>query len=75
MLVTTTWQQITTGTGVLIQKNGAQGVSLSYHTTTPTNQPNFGVTVPEAQVFPAIAGKNIYVRTQSGTSNISIEAL
>jgi len=74
MQLTTTWQLIATDTGALIQKHGDKPISIAYHTTTPTDQDNFGINHNNSMVLPAVSGKNIYGRTTSGVASISVEA-
>lgn len=73
MQITDTWQVIATASGALVQKHGSQPISIAYHATAPVDN-SFGLNHNQPLVLPAVAGKNIYAKTVSGTVEISVEA-
>ena len=75
MLISNNWVQVTTGTGLIIQKHGPNPLSLCYHTAEPTTQDTFGLTHRETQLYPLAAGLNIYVRAVKGDVEITVQSV
>jgi len=73
MQLTTSWQLIATASGALVQKHGTQPISIGYHASAPVDN-TFGLNHNQPLMLPAVAGKNIYAKTVSGTVEISVEA-
>jgi len=73
MQLTESWTQLTTGTGALIQASGTGKVSIVYAATTPTTEDGFSINKTDAQVYPAIAGKNMYAKSNINGAVITVE--
>ena len=74
MQLTTSWQLIATDAGALIQKHGTNSITLGYHASAPVDN-TFGLNHNQPLLLPAVAGKNIYGKVQSGTAEISFEVI